>query len=84
MRMHITRALSAFAAVAALVPMGLAGAPGAVAGAAPGTSLAHPVTAYVANYVSNTVTPVNTATHHAGRAIKVGQNPIDIAITPNG
>jgi hypothetical protein len=36
MRMHITRALSTLAAVAALVPMGLAGTPCAVAGAAPG------------------------------------------------
>ena len=46
-----------------------------------GASLA---TAYVVNSSSNSVTPINTATNKAGKAIKVGRQPTAIAITPNG
>jgi len=49
------------------------------------------VTAYVVNHGGppgsadpGTVTPIDTATSQAGAAIKVGNGPGDIAITPNG
>jgi YVTN family beta-propeller protein len=41
-------------------------------------------TAYVANINSGSVTPIDTATNTAGTAITVGNNPIAIAITPDG
>src|SRR5580693_2844936 len=41
-------------------------------------------TAYVANYVSGTVTPITIATGKARHAIKVGASPSAIAITPDG
>jgi len=41
-------------------------------------------TAYVVNGISNTVTPVNTATNTPGRPIKVARFPQSIAITPDG
>jgi YVTN family beta-propeller protein len=41
-------------------------------------------TAYVANYGSGSVTPINTATNTAGAAITVGVRPTSIAITPDG
>ncbi len=41
-------------------------------------------TAFVVNSASNTVTPVNLATRHAGRPIPVGKDPQAIAITPDG
>jgi YVTN family beta-propeller protein len=44
----------------------------------------HPVTAYVVNAGSGTVTPINTATGKPLKAIRVGTNPGAIAITPNG
>jgi YVTN family beta-propeller protein len=40
------------------------------------------VTAYVANNGGQTVTPIHTSTNTAGKAIKVGSSPIDIAIMP--
>ncbi len=30
------------------------------------------------------MTPISTATNKAGKAIKVGSGPVDIAITPDG
>ena len=45
---------------------------------------ASPVTAYVVNAQSNTVTPIATATNTAGPPITVGTGPTAIAITPNG
>ena len=56
----------------------MAGSPGSAAG--PGS----PVTAYVANFNSGTVTPIATATNTAGSPITTGNQPFDIAITPNG
>jgi len=41
-------------------------------------------TAYVANFDSDSVTPVDTATNTAGTAITVGIEPYGIAITPDG
>ena len=43
-----------------------------------------PVTAYVANAGSGTVTPIATATNTAGRPITTGNDPLAIAITPDG
>jgi YVTN family beta-propeller protein len=41
-------------------------------------------TAFVVNYASASVTPVNLATRKAGAAIPVGADPAAIAITPDG
>ena len=41
-------------------------------------------TAYVANYASNTVTPIDLRDDRAGKAIPAGSGPAGIAITPNG
>jgi YVTN family beta-propeller protein len=46
------------------------------------TGLSAGTTAYVVNTGSGTVTPIRTATGTAGKAIKVGDNPIAIAIKP--
>lgn len=46
--------------------------------------VSRPVIAYVANGGSDTVTPIRTATNTAGKAIRVGQGPDAIAITPDG
>ena len=43
-----------------------------------------PVTAYVANEGSGTVTPITTATNTAGHPITTGKAPEHIAITPDG
>jgi YVTN family beta-propeller protein len=56
----------------------------ALASAASGARQARPVTAYIVNNGSDTVTPIRTATKTAGKAIKVGSEPDAIAITPNG
>jgi large repetitive protein len=66
----------------ALVVAG-AGAAGA-ASTAPRARPAHPVTAYVANQGSDTVTPVDTATNKALKAIKVGSGTYAIAVAPDG
>ena len=42
------------------------------------------VQAYVSNDGSGTVTPINTATNKPEKAIKVGKDPGEIGITPNG
>ena len=42
-----------------------------------------PVTAYVVNYGSATVTPISTATNTAGPPIKSWRDPIAIAIMPH-
>jgi YVTN family beta-propeller protein len=41
-------------------------------------------TAYVANWMSKTVTPIDTATNTRGTSIAVGNGASSIAITPNG
>ena len=64
---------------------GLSAGPAATAGSpASRPRPAHPVTAYVTNWGSGTVTPIRTATNKAGRAIKIGTLPDAIAITPDG
>jgi YVTN family beta-propeller protein len=42
------------------------------------------LTAYVTNYVSDTVTPIDLATDKAGKAIPAGPGPAGIAIAPDG
>src|SRR5262245_16590418 len=51
---------------------------------APATAHAHPnpVTAYVTNHGSNTVTPIDVTTNTPGTPITVGTDPRGIAITP--
>jgi hyaluronoglucosaminidase len=86
MHTRITHTLGAVAAAGALTTLGLAGTsmPSAAASTTPAARPAHPVTAYVANFSSGTVTPISTAINKAGKAITVGQWPVAIAITPNG
>jgi hypothetical protein len=52
--------------------------------AAPPPPTRAPVTAYVVNFESGTVTPIRTANNSTGTAIKVGRFPVAMAITPNG
>jgi YVTN family beta-propeller protein len=39
-------------------------------------------TGYVADFASNAVTPIRTATNTAGKAVKVGSGPVALAIAP--
>lgn len=48
-----------------------------------GPGEARPITAWVANYTSNTVTPVDAATQTAGNPIRV-ESPVAVAVTPDG
>jgi YVTN family beta-propeller protein len=82
----IARTAAVVAAAVVLAGLNLAGASGAAASAtAPAAGPeADPATAYVANFLANTVTPINTATNMPGKAIKVGAAPSTIAITPSG
>jgi YVTN family beta-propeller protein len=41
-------------------------------------------TAFVVNSASNSVTPVDLVTRRAGKAIRVGADPIAVAVTPSG
>jgi YVTN family beta-propeller protein len=86
MHTRITHTLGAVAAAGALTTLGLAGTsmPSAAASTTPAARPAHPVTAYVANFSSGTVTPISTAINKAGKPITVGGNPAAIAITPDG
>jgi len=85
MRTPITLALGAAAAAGALVWAGLSGPAGAgAAGAASPAWAVQPVTAYVASHGAGTVTPIRAATSTALKAIKVGNGPVAIAITPGG
>ena len=81
MRAPIIRGLCAVAVGAAILPLGLASTAGATVSPA---CRAHHATVYVVNQGSGTVTPIRTATNTAGKPINVGQDPYDIAITPNG
>jgi YVTN family beta-propeller protein len=64
---------------AAGVTRGMPARARAAADRIPGTA-----TVYVANAGSGTVTPIAIADNRAGPAIKVGDNPLAIAITPDG
>ena len=55
-----------------------------VPGTGPLPAYAHHPTAFVVNYGSGTVTPVDLASKRAGPPIKVGKAPRAIAITPGG
>ncbi len=52
--------------------------------AAPAGAVTAAPTAYVTNYSSNTVTPIDTATNTPGTPIPVGTTPTAVAITPDG
>ena len=77
--------LAAAAAVTAVVAGALAVA-GVIhgAGVTPSASLAHQAIAYVTNQGSGTVTPIRAATNTAGKPVKVGREPVTIAVTPDG
>lgn len=71
-----------FSVAVAVLPFG--GASRSTTLAKTPTLMAASRTAYVATYVSNTVTPIDTVTNTAGRPIPVGSGPSGIAIKPNG
>jgi DNA-binding beta-propeller fold protein YncE len=87
MHAHLTRSLGAAAVAGVLTALTLAGIAGAAAPVAT-HGPASPVTAYVLNGGfcdgGRTVTPIDTATDTALRAIKVGNGPDAIAFTPDG
>src|SRR5450755_2639618 len=72
------------ASAAGSVPASARDAAGTTGLLASWASSADPVTAYVANQLSETVTPIRAATGQAGKAIPAGVNPAYIAITPDG
>src|SRR6185312_4564241 len=85
-RLRVTAAAVACAVIlgsAAFAPAGrAAGAAGVPVSAARNSGR---VTAYVVNYNSDTVTPINTATNTALKPVRTGYgNPDAIAITPDG
>ncbi len=45
---------------------------------------ASPMTVYVANAGSGTVTPIEAATNKPGSGIKVGSEPVGVVVTPDG
>ena len=53
-------------------------------GGSPAEAAGSSLTAYVANFTSGTVTPINTATNTTEPVIGVGADPQKVAITPNG
>ena len=73
LRAYVLTAMLALAAmVAASLPAGACSA------------RSRPRSAWVANYGSATVTPVNLASRQAGKAIPVGADPAAVAVTPDG
>jgi YVTN family beta-propeller protein len=96
MDMRRIRPLRILAAGAALTSLALVGGTGGTDQAAAAVphlawyaatitpSAGHKTWAYVANYASGTVTPINTATNKASSPITVGDEPVAIALTPNG
>ena len=77
-------ALDPIAVPASALSAQAAAAPDAApADARPGTGARQPV-AWVANYGSASVTPVNLASRKAGKAISVGTDPQAIVATPDG
>ncbi len=87
MRPALTRVLHLMAPGAALALLGLAGATAAPAAGVAGTAArplaAPPVTVYVANQGSGTVTPIRVATNRPGRAINT-HGASSITATPDG
>jgi DNA-binding beta-propeller fold protein YncE len=81
--MRITGAAAAGLGAAGLAALGATGTAGATAG--PHAMGALPVTtAYVANTLSDSVTPINIITGTRGPAITVHGGPDQIAVTPDG
>ena len=76
------RRLAGVAAIACAAALAPAAALAAAASPAAGAATARPVTAYVASFAG--VTPINTITNTAFKAITVGSFPSAIVITPNG
>ena len=74
--------ISLTAGLGSLVPASQAALAAPSAASRPG--LASPVTAYVANGLAETVTPITTAASTAGTPIAVDGFPGPIAITPDG
>jgi YVTN family beta-propeller protein len=72
------------AAAAAATPATAPGTASRLTPAAPAASPDPAPTAFVVNYASNSVTPVDLSTRKAGRAIPVGADPDAIALTPDG
>src|SRR5215469_2619001 len=72
------------AGTVSVMVLAAASAAAASPAAAPPPPARAPVTAYVVNFVSGTVTPIRTANNSTGRPIRVGRDPGAIAITPNG
>ncbi len=83
-----SRALSGSQAPAGSQAMSAAGSTSgraaAAAAAAAAPAAARPLTAFVVNSGSATVTPVDLAKRRAARSIRVGRDPQAIAITPDG
>ena len=79
----LTRVLCAAAAGIALAATGVAST-GAAARVSTSAGGPVPVTAYVANQDSGTVSPIRIAANTALKPIKVGIWPFAIAITPDG
>jgi len=93
MRLGRLMTVAAVAGAAGLTACGVPGQAPSAPGSAPATASPTPSptsaatgasTVYVVGYMSGTVTPIDTATNTAGQAIKVGPQPIAIAVTPDG
>ena len=80
----VTRRAAAKSAAASRPVSARAGRKPASAGTARPRARHRQQTAFVANSVSGTVTPVGLATRRAGRPIRVGKDPEAIAVTPDG
>jgi YVTN family beta-propeller protein len=83
----VALALASAVGTGQAAPQAMRAAAGARDAASPDgwqTSGRTPVTAHVVNFLSDSVTPINTATDRAGRPIPVGCSPDAIAITPDG
>ena len=80
----VTRRAAAKRAAASRPVPARAGRKPASAGTARPRARHRQQTAFVANSVSGTVTPVGLATRRAGRPIRVGKDPEAIAVTPDG
>ena len=76
---HAARGTVAVASAAVLWPTVALASP---APAARADSTTPPVTVYVANSSSDTVTPISAATNEPDKPITVGPGPSAIAITP--
>ncbi len=84
MRTPITRILGTAVAAGMLTALTSAGSGAAgAANIADQARAVHQATAYVVGSLG-AVTPINTVTNNAGKAIKVGKDPVAVAITPDG